>query len=320
MMGEPADEYDSPWKEALEKYFPAFLSLLFPEVFAGIDWSRGHEFLDKELQQVVRDSETHRREVDKLVRVWRVDGQEAWVLVHVEVQGQVDRDFEERMWIYHYRIFDRYRRVVVSLAVLADTSPTWRPQSYGHGLWGCRLQLDFPTAKLLDWADRREELELSSNPIAVVILAHLDAQATRGDAESRLRSKARLVRALYERGWSRPDVLELFRLIDWMLRLPAELETGFREWVAELETERGNMPYITSIERLGREQGREEGRIETLQEAVLTILDIRFQSVPEHIRNSVSEIKDVERLRALQRSSVGITSLEAFEREFLSPA
>jgi hypothetical protein len=314
-MSEPADEYDSPWKEALEKYFPAFLSLLFPEAFAGIDWSRGYEFLDKELQQVVRDSETHRREADKLVRVWRIDGQEAWVLVHVEVQGQVERGFEERMWIYHYRIFDRFRRVVVSLAVLADTSANWRPQSYGHELWGCRLQLDFPTAKLLDLAEGREELQQSDNPMAVVILAHLDAQATRGDSGSRLRSKVRLVRALYERGWSRSDVLELFRLIDWMLRLPAELETGFRGWVAEFEAEK-KMPYVTSVERLSRE----EGRVEMLQEAVLTNLEIQFQSVPENIRKAVSAIGEVERLRELQRLTLRVASLEAFERELLPTA
>ena len=56
-----SDDHDSPWKEALERYFPEFLALLFPEVHAGVDWSRGHSFLDKELQQVVRDAEAGRR-------------------------------------------------------------------------------------------------------------------------------------------------------------------------------------------------------------------------------------------------------------------
>jgi hypothetical protein len=46
-------DYDSPWKEALEAYFPLFLAFFFPEVHTAIDWSRGYELLDKELQQVV---------------------------------------------------------------------------------------------------------------------------------------------------------------------------------------------------------------------------------------------------------------------------
>jgi hypothetical protein len=61
------------------------MAFFFPQAHAEIDWPRGYEVLDKELQQVVRAAETGRRVVDKLVKVWRRDGQEAWVLIHVEV-------------------------------------------------------------------------------------------------------------------------------------------------------------------------------------------------------------------------------------------
>jgi hypothetical protein len=53
----PPGDHDSPWKEALEGWFPEFPALLFPAVHAGIDWSRGHRFLDKEFQQIVRNAE-----------------------------------------------------------------------------------------------------------------------------------------------------------------------------------------------------------------------------------------------------------------------
>jgi hypothetical protein len=39
---------------------------------------------------VVRDAELGRRLADKLVKVWRRDGEEVWVLIHIEVQGQVE--------------------------------------------------------------------------------------------------------------------------------------------------------------------------------------------------------------------------------------
>ena len=87
--GEAQADYDSPWKEAVERYFEEFLAFLFPEVHADVNWEMGYEFLDKELQQVVRDAELGRRLVDKLVKVWSQDGEETWVLVHLEVQGQV---------------------------------------------------------------------------------------------------------------------------------------------------------------------------------------------------------------------------------------
>jgi hypothetical protein len=40
-------DFDSPWKEALERYFPEFLAFFFPAAHADIDWRRGYEFLDK---------------------------------------------------------------------------------------------------------------------------------------------------------------------------------------------------------------------------------------------------------------------------------
>ncbi|MFC1707932.1 cytosolic protein, partial [Planctomycetota bacterium] len=164
--------YDSPWKEALERYLPDFMALLFPAIHRDIDWSEGFEFLDKELQQVVRDAQLGTRLADKLIKLKRRTGEETWVLLHVEVQGQMDPELPLRMYVYNYRIFDRYRRPVVSLAVLGDERCGWRPSSFGYGLWGCRVHLDFPVCKILDWETHWAELERSANPFAVILMAH----------------------------------------------------------------------------------------------------------------------------------------------------
>ncbi|MAL00774.1 MAG: hypothetical protein CL536_01290, partial [Alcaligenaceae bacterium] len=47
-------------------------------------------------------------------------------------QSSPEADFAERMMIYHYRIFDRFRRPVASLAMLADRRRGWRPGPYGN--------------------------------------------------------------------------------------------------------------------------------------------------------------------------------------------
>ena len=112
------DDYDSPWKEAVEHVFPEFIDFYFPDASRQIDWARGHTFLDKELQQIVRDAELGRRHVDKLACVTTHAGEEDWLCVHIEVQGSVDHDFARRMFVYNYRIFDTYDRPVASLAVL----------------------------------------------------------------------------------------------------------------------------------------------------------------------------------------------------------
>jgi hypothetical protein len=120
----PQTEFDSPWKQILQLYFPDFMQFFFPQAHEEIDWSRGFEFLDKELQQVVRDAELGRRLADKLVKVYRAGGEESWILAHVEVQSQEETDFPRRMFVYNYRIFDRYNRSVASLAVLGMKTST----------------------------------------------------------------------------------------------------------------------------------------------------------------------------------------------------
>ncbi len=55
-----------------------------------------------------------RRLADKLVRVHTLDGSPLMVLIHVEVQGSHETDFSERMYVYNYRIYDKYRCPVVS--------------------------------------------------------------------------------------------------------------------------------------------------------------------------------------------------------------
>jgi hypothetical protein len=168
----PLTEYDSPWKQMLQLYFEDFMQFFFPQAHAQIDWSRGFEFLDQELQQVVRDAELGKRLIDKLVKIYRIGGEESWLLIHIEIQSQEETDFPKRMFVYNYRIFDRYDRSVASLAILGDDNINWRPSQFGYDLFGCTVDFQFPVIKLLDYKQRLSELEASRNPFATVVMAH----------------------------------------------------------------------------------------------------------------------------------------------------
>ncbi|HEY9602217.1 MAG TPA: transposase [Allocoleopsis sp.] len=293
-MSELQTEYDTPWKDALESYFEEFIAFFFPQAHRDIDWTQGYEFLDKELQQVVRDAELGKRLVDKLVKIYRTGGEETWVLVHVEVQSQEETNFAQRMYVYHYRIFDRYKRSVASLAVLGDERATWRPTQFSDELWGCEVRFRFPVVKLLDYEQRWQELEASRNPFATVVMAHLKAQETRNDARERFSSKLYLTRRLYEQGYEREDVINLFRFIDWVMSLPEELEQEFWREVIQIQEDR-RMPYITSIERIGIKKGIRQG----LLEAVELGLRLKFGDKGLEILPEISEIEDIEQLKAI---------------------
>jgi hypothetical protein len=281
----------------LEVYFRAFLALFFPHIHADIDWSRGHVFLDKELQKIVPKAARGRLYVDKLIKVWRNNGREAWVLIHVEVQTQREADFPKRMYDYNTRLTHRYNRTVVSLAVLADDDPDWRPDHFEEELWGWSVQMGWPPLKLLDYANRVADLEGSQNPFAKVVLAHLKALETGQDPAGRRTWKLRLVRGLYERGFSKEDVRQLLRVIDWLMELPPRVQQRFEQELNEYEEGR-RMPYVTSFERTG------------MRKMIEDALRTKFGDEGLELMPAILDMNDAEKYLALNRTIMASTTLD----------
>lgn len=150
------------------------------------------------------------------------------------------------------------------------------------------MSYEFPVIKLADYRDRWAELEASPNIFAVVVMAYLKTRDTRDDAEERLRWKTKLVRLLFERQYSREEVVALFRLIDWMLHLPEKQAIIFDADLESLEEEY-HVPYLSSIERRalqrgigqGLEQGLEQGQIRGRLQQLRRLLEHRFGPLPE---------------------------------------
>ncbi|MFB2893416.1 transposase [Aerosakkonemataceae cyanobacterium BLCC-F50] len=299
MVDELRADYDSAWKEALTIYFEPFMAFCFADAHADINWERGYETLDTELQEVIRDAEIGRRLADKLVKVWLNSGEDALVLIHVEIQGQVQSDFAERMYVYNHRLFDRYRQKVFSFAVLGDENSNWRPTGYSYYRWGFHSNLQFPVVKLLDY--RAAILEESTNPFAIIIAAHLETQATRNDLQQRFQLKLSLVRRLYERGYTKNQILELFRFIEWMMILPDAVQQEFKAQIKRIEEER-QMPYITSFER--------DAKLEIARENVIEVLETRFSSLPDDLSQRINAINDLDLLKRLHKQAITVTSVE----------
>ncbi len=177
MSTEP-DNYDTPSKEGVERYFPEFMAFYFPQAHAQIDWLKGHDFLEQELAAIAQDAELGKHFVDKLVRVTRLGGQEDWIYQHLEVQGNAQTEFAERNFVFNFRIFDRYRRPVASMAVLTEDSVRWKSQAFGYDALNCQMGIRFQVAKLMDFAGSEAALNDDPSLFALVTLAHLQTRAT----------------------------------------------------------------------------------------------------------------------------------------------
>ena len=122
------DDQDSAWKEMLHEFFPAFLAFFFPEIDRDVDWSRKYEPLDKELAEIKPNLPGGKLYADKLFKVWLKNGKVKWILIHVEVQGRAGRGFARRVFVYNYRIGERYpgEEVVVHHREIDECSLNWR--------------------------------------------------------------------------------------------------------------------------------------------------------------------------------------------------
>ena len=245
-MTEITANYDETWKEAIGDYFDSFLAFFYPEIYQQIDWTKTPISLDKELEQITASGDSKTRHADKLFQVWLLDNQEVWILIHVEVQSQYDKEFSQRMFIYNYRAFDLYQKPVISLAILGDETKSWRPNSYQYGLGSSQLIFNFSIVKLLDY--QWEELEQSNNIFAIVVMAHLKTKATNSNLSAREQWKWNLARLLYERGYNRKEIVDLYKVIDLMMALSEDLQLSFDQKFANYQEER-KMPLVTNIER-----------------------------------------------------------------------
>lgn len=317
-------EFDTPWKEALFTHFPQFFAFFYPEIFQDIDWSHPPRHLDKELQKLAPDSRTGRKIPDGLVQVRRRGGEDALVLVHIEVQSHEEAGFAQRMLEYHARIYLHYKQPICSLAILGDWRSNWRPSSQENRLWNCRWTFEYGVVKLLDYHNRLPELECSTNPFALLVAATLYTHSTSPSSESRRFAKGRLVRGLHAAGLSKEQVRGFFRMIDWVLTLSPNQSKIFDQELEEFERSI-NMPYISSTERNYMAKYLEKGLAEGLEQekqslrtAILLAFASRFGTASAAFESAILSVTDRDRLIALVGVVASAATPEEAERSLLA--
>jgi hypothetical protein len=118
-----------------------------------------------------------------------------------------------------------------------------------------------------------------------------------------------LIKGLRQRGWNETQVRQLFKLIDWMMELPAPLADEFWKELKQHE-EKEQMPFITTPERYGRAEGRAEGRVEDIE----AVLEVRFQDAGTQLMPEIRRINDAEQLAKILRAAVSVANPEELRK------
>ncbi len=145
-----------------------------------------------------------------------------------------------------------------------------------------------------------------NNPFGLVILAHLAALERFPDDRAKLSRKLYLTAQLYEHGWSKSQVVHLFRFIDWLIRLPEAIDIEYAEEIKRIEG-KNKMQYITSVERVGIQKGE----LSILERQIQR----KFHTLPENYRQRLAQANSAVLLDMAERV-LEADSLEAlFDEE-----
>lgn len=285
------NRYDTAWKWAIEQEPRLFIEFFLKALSKEIDYRYEIKFLNPVLNPIESDSETIDREADEILEVRLKNGDEMWVLVHIEMQNYSDNDFNERMFSYYYRIFDKHNKNIVSLAVLTDLNENFRPQPYKQDLFGTKINFEYNVVKLIDYS--KKELLASDNPFAMIVLVHLEAMKAGRNNNKKFDAKVRLTELLKEKGYSSKFVELLFVFMDTEIRLPKDLEKKYEEKIGE-----SVMTHIvTSWEERGIEQGMQQGMqqgiLQTAKQMIRKNMDVNLiAEITGLTKKDIADIKN----------------------------
>ena len=274
--------YDKLWKGAIEDLIVDFLRFFYENADDTFDFSKKPEFLDKELEELFPDQKGTTRHVDKLVKVWLKDGSVKWILIHCEVQGYNDKNFELRMFIYFYRIFDKYNVDITSLAILSDDNPLFKPHKFEKKFLGTELIFKFNAYKILE--QDPSVLAASNNPFAIIILTVYYAliekikkakqnktkknEKNDADESNLIDIKLDLVRRLKDKEFDDTTIRVIFYFIKNYIRFAnSENNRIFENKLEKIYPQKNRKMGVVDIliedaKVEGRVEGRVEGKIE----------------------------------------------------------
>lgn len=127
--------------------------------------------------------------------------------------------------------------------------------------------------------------------------------------------KEALIRGLYDRGLTKEQIVNLFKIIDKMMSLPKELQQGLVAKIKQLEEER-KMPFISPTEELAMERGELKGiqqGIQREQQLIIRQLNRRIGEIELSFINTIRTLT-IDELELLGEALLDFSTVTDLEQ------
>ncbi|MBL7785207.1 MAG: hypothetical protein JNM36_04830 [Chitinophagales bacterium] len=225
--------YDIVWKDSITDFAPEFIDYFLPKLYRDIDWSKGYEFLEQELIEILQTEFPEYKLTDKLIKVYLYSGEEKWILIHIEIQSYFSTQFSEQMFRYCQLLMTRYKRQdITALAVFTGSKIPRNFQKYEWNHYGTRLLYEYNTYCII--RQHPADLEKSKNPFALFVLANYYVLKTKKEYHKRLTFKEKMVELLVLNGYDEKYITKFMLFINYIMILPKPLEDEFKQSIQTL--------------------------------------------------------------------------------------
>ena len=259
-------DHDRLFKELLETFFTEFMELFFPEASRAIDLQHV-TFLEQEVFTDITGGDKHI--VDILVET-RLKKKRGLILVHVEPQAYVQKDFNQRMFVYFGRLYEKYRRKILPIVIFSYDKIRDEPDSFEISfdfldvLWFNFYKLEL---KKLNWRD----FVRSENPVAAALLSKMGFSK-----EEKIHVRLEFMRMLLRMKLD-PARMELLATFFYTyLKMNRQEEQRFQQELGKIDEKEASaiMQMTTPWHEKGRAEGKLEGKVEDAKNMLLLGLDV----------------------------------------------
>ena len=223
--------FDGHWKEMIQEFIQEFIEYFLPELYPNVDFNYAPEFLDTELQNILESIGTHKRVLDKLVKVRLKNGQYKWLLIHIEVQSYFEKLFAERMFLMYAMIFAKFRQKILGIAIYTNKKLPKQFDRYEDKGFGSEAFYKFVAYKVIE--QKEEDLLKSDNIFALFVLANLYVSKTSKQDPKRLKMKEKLFELAMERNIDLDKISRLLIFVDGIMQLSKDLQEEYKTFVSQ---------------------------------------------------------------------------------------
>lgn len=286
-------------KGAVEDFFPYVLRFFYPNADEVFDIDKGFEWMNTELHEIqpMLSQKGGSRAADVLVKVHLMNGSTELFLLHLELQKVTNKDFPRRVFQYWYRLTDKYKSAVVSLAVFTGLQHQLQPDQYSFNLLGTELNFKYNTYQIFSHSE--EVLLEMDNPFAfVIIAAQQEALYNDKKQDGLLNTRVKIVRSMAaSEKFNHQQIREFLYFMDQFIPLTDKgLKCIFDQELTKLFGGNITMGIMEAVREQILDEGFEKGEVKkshAVVENLIVKLGLSNEQAADIAEVSVAFVKEV---------------------------